>query len=63
VFRDETVAYASRLWEAGVQAELHIWAGAFHGFTGMAPNAAVSRAAITALGNWTDRILSRQKIR
>ncbi|KAK9486440.1 Alpha/Beta hydrolase protein [Lipomyces starkeyi] len=30
--RDETVAYASKLWEKGVQAELHIWAGGMHGF-------------------------------
>ena len=31
VFRDEDVAYASALWAAGVQAELHVWPGAFHG--------------------------------
>ena len=27
VFRDENVAYASCLWAAGVQAELHVWPG------------------------------------
>lgn len=27
-FRDEIVAYASKLWEGGVNAELHIWPGA-----------------------------------
>ncbi|MEU8816213.1 alpha/beta hydrolase [Actinoplanes sp. NPDC048796] len=58
VFRDETVAYASRLWEAGVDAELHVWPGAFHGFTSMAPQAALSRTAIAALANWTSRLLA-----
>ena len=57
VFRDETVAYASRLWAAGVQAELHVWPGGFHGFTSMAPQAALSRAATAALAGWTDRLL------
>ena len=32
VFRDETVAFAGRIWEAGGSAELHVWAGGFHGF-------------------------------
>lgn len=59
VFRDETVAYASRLWEAGVRAELHVWAGGFHGFTHLQPEAAVSRAATSALAGWTARILTR----
>ncbi|MEV6349223.1 alpha/beta hydrolase [Actinoplanes sp. NPDC051851] len=57
VFRDETVAYASRLWAAGVQAELHVWPGAFHGFTSMAPHAVLSRTAVSALADWTDRLL------
>jgi acetyl esterase/lipase len=45
VFRDEAVAYASRLWECGVQAELHVWPGAFHAFDLLAPTAALSIAA------------------
>ena len=57
VFRDETVAYASRLWAAGVQAELHVWPGAFHGFTSMQPHAALSRTAVAALATWTTRLL------
>jgi acetyl esterase/lipase len=32
VFRDEVVAYASLLWASGVNAELHVWPGLFHGF-------------------------------
>jgi acetyl esterase/lipase len=43
VFRDEAIEYASRLLEAGVQTELHVYPGAFHGWDGMVPNAAVSR--------------------
>ncbi len=57
VFRDEDVAYATRLWEAGVQAELHVWAGGFHGFE-MVAHAAVSRSAVAARESWIDRILA-----
>lgn len=56
VFRDEDVAYATKLWEAGVQAELHVWAGGFHGFE-MLGHAEVSRAAGAARSSWLDRIL------
>jgi acetyl esterase/lipase len=59
VFRDETVTYASRLWQAGVSAELHVWPGAFHGFTSLAPHASVSRAATAALAGWTTRLLQQ----
>ncbi|CEL00659.1 hypothetical protein ASPCAL00257 [Aspergillus calidoustus] len=31
-FRDEDIAYASRLWACGVQAHLHVWGGGVHGF-------------------------------
>lgn len=58
VFRDEDVAYASRLWEAGVQAELHVWAGGYHGFESFAPHAAVSHAALAARDNWVNRLLA-----
>ncbi|WP_144712716.1 alpha/beta hydrolase [Curtobacterium pusillum] len=60
VFRDETVAFASRLWAAGGDAELHVWPGAFHGFTSMQPEASISRAAVSALAGWTTRFLERQ---
>jgi acetyl esterase/lipase len=58
VFRDEAVAYASRLWEAGVQAELHVWAGGFHGFTGSVPGAEISREALAAQRSWLKRVLA-----
>ena len=57
VFRDETVAYASALWAAGGDAELHVWPGAFHGFTSMMPSAAISLSATAALADWTRRLL------
>ncbi|WP_155054224.1 alpha/beta hydrolase [Streptomyces blattellae] len=56
-FRDEVVAYASRLWQAGGVAELHVWPGGFHGFDGFAPQAALSQAARAAQLRWLRRIL------
>ncbi|WP_244229562.1 MULTISPECIES: hypothetical protein [unclassified Rathayibacter] len=44
--------------QAGVQAELHVWPGAFHGFTSMMPGAELSRTAVSALAGWTTRLLS-----
>ena len=43
VFRDENIDYAQRLLAAGVPTELHVYAGAPHGFEGLAPQAAVSQ--------------------
>jgi acetyl esterase/lipase len=43
--RDEAVDYAMRIWQAGGEAELHVWAGAFHSFDEWVPDAIVSRAA------------------
>jgi acetyl esterase/lipase len=56
-FRDEVVAYASRLWQAGGVAELHVWPGGFHGFDGFAPQAALSQTAQAAQLNWLRRLL------
>ncbi|MBX3311271.1 MAG: alpha/beta fold hydrolase [Cryobacterium sp.] len=57
VFRDEIVDFATRLWTAGVQTELHVWAGGFHGFDGVVPDAEVSRAAKSARNVWLHRVL------
>ncbi|MEU4386419.1 alpha/beta hydrolase [Promicromonospora sp. NPDC023805] len=57
VFRDEDVAYATALWAAGVQAELHVWAGGFHGFDMTAPHSALARAARAARAAWVARTL------
>lgn len=56
-FRDEVVAYASRIWQAGGVAELHVWPGGFHGFDGFAPQAALSQAARGAHVAWLRRLL------
>jgi len=58
VFRDEDVAYATAIWAAGGQAELHIWAGGFHGFDVLAPAARVSAAARAARNDWLARLLT-----
>ncbi|MFE6839930.1 alpha/beta hydrolase [Streptomyces sp. NPDC057705] len=58
-FRDEDVAYANAIWQAGGQAELHVWPGAFHGFDGFAPQAALSRDARDARSAWLRRVLAR----
>ncbi|WP_066949946.1 alpha/beta hydrolase [Microtetraspora fusca] len=57
LFRDEDVAYASRIWAAGGQAELHIWNGAFHGFDIFAPDHEVTRAAVATRLSWLCRVL------
>ena len=57
VFRDEDVAYASAIWAAGGQAELHVWPGAFHAFEGFAPQAALSHDAVDARDRWIRRML------
>jgi len=59
IFRDENVAYASRLWACGVDAELHVWAGGFHGFDSIAPKAAVSITARQTRVAWVGRVLSK----
>lgn len=57
VFRDETTELASRLWAAGNLAELHVWAGGFHGFSTFAPEARVSAASLTTRNDWLRRML------
>src|SRR5699024_9338356 len=46
--RDEGLAYASRLFRAGVLTEVHCWPGAFHGFTTI-EHARLSRHALADL--------------
>lgn len=58
VFRDENVAYATALWQAGVQAELHVWPGGFHAFDLSVPDAVLSRAMTAARDAWVARLLS-----
>ena len=57
-FRDEDVAYATRIWQAGGRAELHVWPGGFHGFDGLAPAAQLSRDAREARVRWLNRLFN-----
>ncbi|MGW3496294.1 alpha/beta hydrolase fold domain-containing protein [Streptomyces sp. NPDC001020] len=59
-FRDECIQYATRIWQAGGDAELHVWAGGFHGFDQLAPHTEVSRDARRTRFRWLCRLLSRE---
>ncbi len=63
MFRDEDVAYANAIWQAGGQAELHVWPGAYHGFDGLAPQAALSQDARDARTRWLRRLLAQSGTR
>ena len=56
-FRDEDIAYAVRIWQAGGRAELHVWPGGFHGFDALAPQAGLSQEARAARVRWLRRLL------
>lgn len=58
IFRDDNVSFASLLWACSVQAELHVWPGAFHRFQAFAPKAALSIVADETREAWVRRILS-----
>jgi acetyl esterase/lipase len=58
VFRDEAVTYATRIWAAGGQAELHVSAGGFHGFDALFPQARVSSTARRTRSDWLERVLN-----
>lgn len=58
VFRDEDAAYASRIWAAGGEAELHVWPGGFHGFDALFPQARLSIVARRTRSDWLDRLLN-----
>jgi acetyl esterase/lipase len=53
--RDEGVAYAAGMWASGGQAELHVWAGGFHGF--QFEEAPISVAARGAWESWLTRTI------
>ncbi len=46
LFLDEDIAYGTRLMQAGVRTELHVYSGAFHDFENIAPAAEVSQRAV-----------------
>ncbi|MCP2357097.1 acetyl esterase/lipase [Nonomuraea thailandensis] len=58
IFRDEAVAYADRIWQAGGDAELHVWPGGFHAFDAWMPQAALSQSLTRARQDWLRRLLA-----
>ena len=56
--RDEVLAYADRIWQAGGKAELHVWPGAIHAFDRDDPETRISKAAIAARRSWLERLLA-----
>ena len=58
VFRDEAVEYAMKIWAAGGDAELHVWAGGFHGFA-LFGTMSVAMEANEAMYNWIRRKFSQ----
>ena len=57
IFLDEDVAFTRRIWAAGGRADLHVWAGGYHGFDSLVPGAAVSGEARAARIAWLRRLL------
>lgn len=62
VFRDEDAGYATRIWAAGGQAELHVWAGGFHGFDALYPQARISATARRTRTDWLARVLPTDSV-
>lgn len=44
LFRDEEIEFGARLSRCGVPVEMHVWAGAFHGFDGLRATRVAQRA-------------------
>lgn len=59
VCRDEVVAFARKLWECGVQAELHVWPGGWRNFAAHAPDADVSKKALRTRHQWVEKLLKK----
>lgn len=61
VLRDEVVAYALKIWASGGQAELHVWAGGFHGFDVFSPDVPIAQASRKTKLNWVKSIFCRDR--
>ncbi|KAJ5107339.1 hypothetical protein N7456_004014 [Penicillium angulare] len=59
-FRDEDIAYATKLWQCGVQAHLHVWGGGCHGFD-LFYKCELGRQACAARTKWLIEFLSSRK--
>lgn len=57
LFRDENIAYARRLMDAGVPTELHICADGYHGFDMLAPDSEAARRFTTVYTDILKQVL------
>lgn len=57
-FRDENIEFASRVYAAGGDVELHVWPGGYHCFDQLLPDANLSRRSLAAKAAWVERILA-----
>ena len=55
--RDEDLDYARRLVEAGVSVELHLYRNTYHAFDVIAPEAAISKAALVEQADFLQRVI------
>ncbi len=60
VFRDESVAYATKLWAAGVQADLYVYGGAFHAYEALAPQSRLALQTDAVRLSWVKAILGNK---
>jgi acetyl esterase/lipase len=56
-FRDEDVAYAAGIWKDGGVADLHVWAGGYHGVDRSAPATAMAAGMHDTRINFLRRVL------
>jgi acetyl esterase/lipase len=61
VLRDESIDFAARLCRAAVPTELHVYAGAVHGFD-MFADTAVARTAARDSADWLARQFNRPTV-
>jgi acetyl esterase/lipase len=56
--RDETVAFANGIWQAGGAAELHVWPGGFHGYEFVAPHSRLAQVTWDTRSRWLRRMVA-----
>jgi acetyl esterase len=58
IFLNENIKYAEQLRDDGVLCEMHIYSGAYHGFIGLAPSAAITLRCLDDIKFFSSRILN-----
>jgi acetyl esterase/lipase len=59
-FRDETLTYVTRLCQAGVDVEFHLYPGGYHAFEVVSPDAAISQRVLTEYVGAAKHVLHRK---